>query len=123
MNLNACTAGSGHTELRGIGTDSHSHSPVSPQLLHHVFYFLGTLRWIHLGITLSSKLCNVHFSKLFQSESPAMQARTKANCTKHGIDLKGKRSAVEAPAVSPGKANTAGLHQQPEGGASEPQKH
>lgn len=78
----------------GIKISGHNSSPVSPQLLHHVFYFLGTFRWIHLGITLGSKLCNVHFSKLFQSESPAVQARTEADGTEHWINLKGNGTAT-----------------------------
>lgn len=82
-------------------TNSCDSSPVSPQLLHHIFYFLGTLSWIHLGITLGSKLCHVHFSKLLECEGPTMQARAKAHSAKDRINLKGKRDGSEEQLLQP----------------------
>ena len=62
-------------------------SPITPQLLHHVFNLLAVLLCIHLGVALGSKLGCIHFSKLLQSESPAMEPRAKAHSANHWGDL------------------------------------
>lgn len=63
-------------------------SPVTPQLLHHVFHLLTVLSWCQLGIALGSKFSCIHLSKLLQGESPAMEARAKANGTNDWINLR-----------------------------------
>lgn len=68
-------------------------SPVSPQLLHHVLDFLGPLGWAELGISLGSKLCHVHLSKLLEGEGPAVQARAKAHGPEHRVNLGGNSKA------------------------------
>lgn len=67
--------------------------PVSPQFLHHVLHFLTPLCRSQLSISFS-ELSHVHFCKLLQGESPAMQTRTKPNCTNNWVDLKTKSEVL-----------------------------
>lgn len=63
-------------------------SLVSPQPLHHVFYFLRPFgrRELHL-LAFGSKFGHVHLGKLLQGESPAMQAGAKAHRPDDRINL------------------------------------
>jgi len=52
------------------------HLLISPKLFHHLFHFLSSFCWREVCfflISFGSKLGHVHFSKLLQSKSPAME--------------------------------------------------
>lgn len=70
--------------------------PITPQLFHHVFYFLGMLNRCHLGVALGSKLSCIHLSKLLQGEGPTMKSRTKADSTNDRVNLETKKLTMRS---------------------------
>lgn len=67
-------------------------SPVTPQLLHHVLYFLGPLSRPQLALALGSKFGHIHLCKLLQGEGPTVETRPKANSPKDRVNLRTKES-------------------------------
>lgn len=70
------------------------HSPVTPQLLHHVLYFLGPLSRPQLALTLGGKFGHIHLCKLLQSEGPTVETRSEANSPKDRVNLREQEKAV-----------------------------
>lgn len=70
------------------------HSPVTPQLLHHVLYLLGPLSRPQLALTLGGKFGHIHLCKLLQSEGPTMETRPKANSPEDRVNLREQEKAV-----------------------------
>lgn len=80
---------SAHTDIDRYVYTFSSYSPVSPQFFHHCLHCLTLLGWC-LFSKIFFELTAIHFSKLLQGESPALQARAKPNCALTGVNLKKK---------------------------------
>lgn len=77
------------------------HSPVTPQLLHHVLYFLGPLSRPQLALTLGGKFGHIHLCKLLQSEGPTVETRPEANSPKDRVNLREQEQAVNGDKQKP----------------------
>lgn len=78
-----------HTDVDRYVYIFSSCSPVSPQFFHHCLHYLTLLGWC-LFSKIIFELTAIHFSKLLQGETPALQARAKPNCALTGVNLKKK---------------------------------
>lgn len=77
------------------------HSPVTPQLLHHVLHFLGPLSRPQLALTLGGKFGHIHLCKLLQGEGPTMETRPEANSPKDRVNLREQEKAVKEDKQKP----------------------
>lgn len=77
------------------------HSPVTPQLLHHVLYFLGPLSRPQLALTLGGKFGHIHLCELLQGEGPTMETRPKADSPEDRVNLRKQEKAVNGHKQKP----------------------